>query len=115
MKRAEALEIINAILQDIITSAEHLLDKQAAPNLDDGEKTSDYELEDDFEILFEITESERETDNSSRLKILLGLLELACAMVCIYHSATIRLSTYSYARNNNYDEAQILSTAGEER
>ena len=77
-------------MDDIITSAVQLVDTHTTQALDEGEGTNDGTREDfvtttdgpaSGEFLSEITEAERESDSDSRLKILVGLLSLACAMV----------------------------------
>lgn len=83
----EAVEIVHAILKDVITSVVHPSIEHPTPEQNNDESKRESSLDeqqeekDYSEILFEVTETERESDDSARMEILLGLLELACAMV----------------------------------
>ena len=84
MKHLEALDIVTGILNDVITSAMQSSSEYAIPQQYHDEQTSlpdQLEHENDGESLVEVTDAERESDDDIRIKILLGLLDLACAMV----------------------------------
>ena len=95
MKRVETVEMVSTLLDDLVTSVLRLVsDKQtgggrasehgAAGIADDDTIEGEDDVGDQSGILCTISDAEREADNNSRMKILLHLLELACAMVHVY-------------------------------
>ncbi|CAI8022012.1 hypothetical protein GBAR_LOCUS12959, partial [Geodia barretti] len=84
LRHLQTLEIVNSLLDDIITSVVNIPndEKAFAQSLNSGEKdqqTGGYENSEVF--LVEVTDDERESENKTRLQILFRLLDLACAMV----------------------------------
>jgi hypothetical protein len=98
------LEIVNSLLDDIITSVVDIPNDEKAftQSLNSGEKDQQaggYENSEVF--LVEVTDDERESENKSRLQILFHLLDLACAMVSKQETESCEFPFFLQVRNGD--------------